>query len=123
MRLSFQMPAMESIDGAVRYARLANDLGYDSITGSHMASRDSFTVLSVLAPIRPVASQLIESKPPVHRVSLPARISISVPGAPNPSSSTSLKPRHASPAPTVLPGCLVASVASSAAMCSEPCRR
>lgn len=53
MRLSSQMPAMESIDAAVRYARLANDLRYDSITGSHMASRVSFTGLSALAPIRP----------------------------------------------------------------------
>jgi alkanesulfonate monooxygenase SsuD/methylene tetrahydromethanopterin reductase-like flavin-dependent oxidoreductase (luciferase family) len=42
---------MESFDAAVRYARLADELGYDSINCSHIASRDSFAVLAALAMV------------------------------------------------------------------------
>ena len=51
MLLSCQIPAMESFDAAVRYARLADGLGYDSINCSHIASRDSFAVLAALAMV------------------------------------------------------------------------
>jgi alkanesulfonate monooxygenase SsuD/methylene tetrahydromethanopterin reductase-like flavin-dependent oxidoreductase (luciferase family) len=42
---------MESFDAAVRYARLADGLGYDSLNCSHIASRDSFAVLAALAMV------------------------------------------------------------------------
>jgi alkanesulfonate monooxygenase SsuD/methylene tetrahydromethanopterin reductase-like flavin-dependent oxidoreductase (luciferase family) len=51
MQLSCQIPAMESFDAAVRYARMADELGYDSINCSHIASRDSFAVLAALAMV------------------------------------------------------------------------
>ena len=51
MLLSCQIPAMESFDAAVRYARIADELGYDSVNCSHIASRDSFAVLSALAMV------------------------------------------------------------------------
>jgi alkanesulfonate monooxygenase SsuD/methylene tetrahydromethanopterin reductase-like flavin-dependent oxidoreductase (luciferase family) len=51
MLLSCAIPAFEPLDAAVRYARMADELGYDSINCSHIASRDSFTVLSALAMV------------------------------------------------------------------------
>ena len=38
---SCQSPAMEPFDAAVRYARLADELGYEAISLSHIASHDS----------------------------------------------------------------------------------
>jgi alkanesulfonate monooxygenase SsuD/methylene tetrahydromethanopterin reductase-like flavin-dependent oxidoreductase (luciferase family) len=51
MLLSCQIPAMESFDAAIRYARMADELGYDSINCSHIASRDSFAVVAALAMV------------------------------------------------------------------------
>ena len=42
---------MESFEAAIRYARMADELGYDSINCGHIASRDSFTVLAALAMV------------------------------------------------------------------------
>jgi alkanesulfonate monooxygenase SsuD/methylene tetrahydromethanopterin reductase-like flavin-dependent oxidoreductase (luciferase family) len=42
---------MEPFDAAIRYARLAEELGYDSINCSHIAARDSFAVLAALAMV------------------------------------------------------------------------
>ena len=47
--LSCQIPAMESFRAAVGYAELAEQLGYESINCSHIAARDSFSVLAALA--------------------------------------------------------------------------
>ena len=49
--LSCQIPAMESFTAATKYARLADELGYDSVNCSHIAGRDSFAVLSALAMV------------------------------------------------------------------------
>jgi alkanesulfonate monooxygenase SsuD/methylene tetrahydromethanopterin reductase-like flavin-dependent oxidoreductase (luciferase family) len=43
------IPAGESFAAAVGYAELAEALGYDSINGTHIAARDSFTLLAALA--------------------------------------------------------------------------
>jgi alkanesulfonate monooxygenase SsuD/methylene tetrahydromethanopterin reductase-like flavin-dependent oxidoreductase (luciferase family) len=48
-RLSIQIPATASFPSAVRYAGLAEELGFESINCSHIAARDSFTLLSALA--------------------------------------------------------------------------
>jgi alkanesulfonate monooxygenase SsuD/methylene tetrahydromethanopterin reductase-like flavin-dependent oxidoreductase (luciferase family) len=42
---------MEPFDAARRYARLSEELGYESINCSHIAARDSFAVLSALAMV------------------------------------------------------------------------
>ena len=49
MLLSCAIPALEPFDAAVRHARVADKLGYDSINFSHIASRDSFTMAAALA--------------------------------------------------------------------------
>jgi alkanesulfonate monooxygenase SsuD/methylene tetrahydromethanopterin reductase-like flavin-dependent oxidoreductase (luciferase family) len=43
------IPAGESFTAVVGYAQLAEALGYDSINGTHIAARDSFTLLAGLA--------------------------------------------------------------------------
>jgi len=47
--LSCIIPAGESFAAAVGYAELAEALGYDSINSTHIAARDSFTLLAGLA--------------------------------------------------------------------------
>ena len=47
--VSCAIPALEPFDAAIRHARLADELGYDSINFSHIASRDSFTMAAALA--------------------------------------------------------------------------
>ncbi|MDT7777012.1 MAG: hypothetical protein QOC67_5936, partial [Pseudonocardiales bacterium] len=47
--LSFQLRPTESFASTVEYARLADELGYDTIMCSHIAARDSFTTLAALA--------------------------------------------------------------------------
>lgn len=47
--LSCMIPAGESFAAAVGYAQLAEVLGYDSVNSTHIAARDSFTLLSALA--------------------------------------------------------------------------
>jgi alkanesulfonate monooxygenase SsuD/methylene tetrahydromethanopterin reductase-like flavin-dependent oxidoreductase (luciferase family) len=49
MLVSCAIPALEPFDAAVRHARLADEVGYDSIYFSHIASRDSFTMAAALA--------------------------------------------------------------------------
>jgi alkanesulfonate monooxygenase SsuD/methylene tetrahydromethanopterin reductase-like flavin-dependent oxidoreductase (luciferase family) len=51
MRLSLQMPTYGPFDLAIERARLAEDLGYDSLHCGHIASRDSFTSLAALATV------------------------------------------------------------------------
>jgi alkanesulfonate monooxygenase SsuD/methylene tetrahydromethanopterin reductase-like flavin-dependent oxidoreductase (luciferase family) len=50
-RVSAQIPAMESFAAAARHARLADEQGYDSVNCSHIAARDSFTLLVALATV------------------------------------------------------------------------
>jgi alkanesulfonate monooxygenase SsuD/methylene tetrahydromethanopterin reductase-like flavin-dependent oxidoreductase (luciferase family) len=47
--LGCAIPPFESFDAAVRLARLADELGYDSVNLSHIAARDSFSVAAALA--------------------------------------------------------------------------
>lgn len=47
--LSCQIPALDSFAAAIRHAELAEALGYASINCSHIAARDSFSVLAALA--------------------------------------------------------------------------
>ena len=47
--LGCAIPPFEPFDTAVRIARLADELGYDSINLSHIAARDSFGVAAALA--------------------------------------------------------------------------
>ncbi|MET7996413.1 LLM class flavin-dependent oxidoreductase [Amycolatopsis sp. NPDC005232] len=49
MTISCQIPAFAPFGEAVRLARLADDLGFGSINCSHIAARDSFTLLAALA--------------------------------------------------------------------------
>jgi alkanesulfonate monooxygenase SsuD/methylene tetrahydromethanopterin reductase-like flavin-dependent oxidoreductase (luciferase family) len=49
--LSCAIPALEPFDAAVGHARLADELGYDSINFSHIAARDSFTMAAALAGV------------------------------------------------------------------------
>jgi alkanesulfonate monooxygenase SsuD/methylene tetrahydromethanopterin reductase-like flavin-dependent oxidoreductase (luciferase family) len=49
MRISAAIPPPEPFHAAVGHARLADELGYDSIMFSHIASRDSFTMAAALA--------------------------------------------------------------------------
>ena len=51
MRISCAIPALEPFDAAVHHARLADELGYDSINFSHIASRDSFTMAAALSVV------------------------------------------------------------------------
>jgi len=48
-QLSIQIPAMDSFAAAIEYAELAEQLGYESINCSHIAARDSFSLLAALA--------------------------------------------------------------------------
>jgi alkanesulfonate monooxygenase SsuD/methylene tetrahydromethanopterin reductase-like flavin-dependent oxidoreductase (luciferase family) len=47
--ISCSIPPFESFSAAVGHARLAEQLGYDAIMFSHIASRDSFTLAAALA--------------------------------------------------------------------------
>ena len=47
--ISCSVPPFEPFGAAVGHARLAEELGYDAIMFSHIASRDSFTLASALA--------------------------------------------------------------------------
>jgi alkanesulfonate monooxygenase SsuD/methylene tetrahydromethanopterin reductase-like flavin-dependent oxidoreductase (luciferase family) len=47
--LSCQILPMVPFADAVEYAKLAEELGYDSVLCSHIAARDSFTLLAALA--------------------------------------------------------------------------
>jgi alkanesulfonate monooxygenase SsuD/methylene tetrahydromethanopterin reductase-like flavin-dependent oxidoreductase (luciferase family) len=49
MLLSCQIPTTEPFNEMVAHARLADELGYDTIACSHIAARDSFTALAGLA--------------------------------------------------------------------------
>jgi alkanesulfonate monooxygenase SsuD/methylene tetrahydromethanopterin reductase-like flavin-dependent oxidoreductase (luciferase family) len=49
MPISAAIPPFEPFDAAVGHARLADELGYDSIMFSHIAARDSFTMATALA--------------------------------------------------------------------------
>ena len=49
MPISAAIPPLEPFDAAVGHARLADELGYDSIMFSHIAARDSFTMAAALA--------------------------------------------------------------------------
>jgi alkanesulfonate monooxygenase SsuD/methylene tetrahydromethanopterin reductase-like flavin-dependent oxidoreductase (luciferase family) len=49
--ISCQLPSGESFEATRRYAQLAEQLGYDSVNTSHVATWDSLTVLAGLAPL------------------------------------------------------------------------
>ena len=65
--LSCQIPAMESFEAALRYARIADELGYDSINLSHIASRDSFSAAAALAMVTERVSLGVAVAPLYHR--------------------------------------------------------
>jgi alkanesulfonate monooxygenase SsuD/methylene tetrahydromethanopterin reductase-like flavin-dependent oxidoreductase (luciferase family) len=67
MALSCQIPAMESFDAALRHARLADQLGYESINLSHIASRDSFTMAAALAMLTERVTLGVAVAPIYHR--------------------------------------------------------
>ena len=49
------LPTTGSWDAVAGYARLADQLGYESINCSHISARDSFTTLAALAALAPRA--------------------------------------------------------------------
>jgi alkanesulfonate monooxygenase SsuD/methylene tetrahydromethanopterin reductase-like flavin-dependent oxidoreductase (luciferase family) len=65
--LSYLNPATEPFEAAVRYARLADELGYESINCPHIAARDSFTLLSALAMVTERISLGTAVAPIYHR--------------------------------------------------------
>src|ERR1700746_1340991 len=67
MSLSYLNPATEPFEAAVRYARLADELGYESINCAHIAARDSFTLLSALAMVTERVSLGTAVAPIYHR--------------------------------------------------------
>jgi alkanesulfonate monooxygenase SsuD/methylene tetrahydromethanopterin reductase-like flavin-dependent oxidoreductase (luciferase family) len=67
MLLSCGIPALDSYDAAVRYALLADELGYDSINFSHIAARDSFTMAAALAVVTERVSLGTTVAPIYHR--------------------------------------------------------
>jgi alkanesulfonate monooxygenase SsuD/methylene tetrahydromethanopterin reductase-like flavin-dependent oxidoreductase (luciferase family) len=67
MSLSYLNPPMEPFAAAVRYARLADELGYESINCPHIAGRDSFTLLSALAMVTERVSLGTAVAPIYHR--------------------------------------------------------
>ena len=67
MSLSYLNPATEPFEAAVRYARLADELGYESINCPHIAARDSFTLLSALAMVTERVSLGTAVAPIYHR--------------------------------------------------------
>src|ERR1700759_607626 len=67
MSLSYLNPATEPFEAAVRYARLADELGYESINCPHIAARDSFTLLSALATVTERVSLGTAVAPIFHR--------------------------------------------------------
>ena len=67
MTVSCQVPAMAPFDAAVRYGHLADELGYESINLSHIASRDSFTTAAALAMVTERVTLGIAVAPIYHR--------------------------------------------------------
>lgn len=67
MSLSYLTPAAEPFEAAVRYARLGEELGYESVYCSHIAARDSFTLLSALAMVTDRISLGTAVAPIYHR--------------------------------------------------------
>jgi alkanesulfonate monooxygenase SsuD/methylene tetrahydromethanopterin reductase-like flavin-dependent oxidoreductase (luciferase family) len=67
MSLSYLNPATERFEAAIRYARLAEELGYESVNCAHIAARDSFTLLSALAMVTERISLATAVAPIYHR--------------------------------------------------------
>src|ERR1700740_1314205 len=67
MSLSYLNPATERFEAAIRYARLAEELGYESVNCAHIAARDSFTLLSALAMVTERISLATAVVPIYHR--------------------------------------------------------
>src|SRR4030088_1672775 len=65
--ISCAIPAREPFDDAVGHARLADELGYDSIMLSHIAARDSFTMAPALALRSPRVAVGTSAAPLYHR--------------------------------------------------------
>lgn len=65
--ISCQIPAFAPFDVAVRLARRADELGYGSINCSHIAARDSFSLLSALAMVTSSALLGTAVAPIYHR--------------------------------------------------------
>ena len=71
--ISCAIPALEPFHDAVGHARLADELGYDSIKLSHIAARDSFTMAAALTMRTRVAVGIAVSRGPSHYSSLRCR--------------------------------------------------
>ena len=53
MSVSVLVPTTGQWSDVVGYAKLADELGYESINCSHISARDSFTTLAALASVAP----------------------------------------------------------------------
>ncbi len=65
MKLSALIPTTGEFGQIVRHARLADELGFESINCSHISARDSFTTLAALAAAAPRV-QLGTAVAPIH---------------------------------------------------------
>jgi len=67
MKLSALIPTTGEFDLIVRHARLADELGFESINCSHISARDSFTTLAALAAAAPRVQLGTAVAPIYHR--------------------------------------------------------
>ncbi len=67
MKLSALIPTTGEFDQIVLHARLADELGFESINCSHISARDSFTTLAALAAAAPRVQLGTAVAPIYHR--------------------------------------------------------
>jgi alkanesulfonate monooxygenase SsuD/methylene tetrahydromethanopterin reductase-like flavin-dependent oxidoreductase (luciferase family) len=67
MKISVLLPTTGAIETVREHAALADQLGYDSISCSHIAARDSFTTLAGLAHLAPSVTLATAVAPIYHR--------------------------------------------------------
>ncbi|MFJ4655179.1 LLM class flavin-dependent oxidoreductase [Nocardia sp. NPDC088792] len=63
--IGLMIPPWASIDAILRLARRADELGYSSITASHIAARDSFSLLAAIA-VQTRRAQLSTAVAPIY---------------------------------------------------------
>jgi len=67
MSVSVLVPTTGQWSEVVGYAKLADELGYESINCSHISARDSFTTLAALASVAPNVRLATAVAPIYHR--------------------------------------------------------
>lgn len=67
MKLSVLIPTTGEFDQIVKHARLADELGFESVNCSHISARDSFTTLAALAAVAPQVRLGTAVAPIYHR--------------------------------------------------------